>query len=89
MNRDVYLDKVVQYLVEDTMIDWRKKQFILPFFPVVSHPFSTFFSFRPTTTTDSSYYRYFRDTYGLTKEETDYVWSRYRNVMVNKFENGR
>jgi len=85
-NQRIYLDKVVEFLVRDTRIDYGEQiiyypfsffsLFSLPLTPLTSLPLPTKFS------------NYCRNTYGLTDEEIDYVWNEYVNIIINKIKNG-
>ena len=89
-----FLDKVVDQIVSETRIDYDKKEVYLPFFH--SRPI-TVFRFLSTISPPGSFYRQCRDIYGLKKGyhesgqlfyEIDYVWEEYRNIIINKIENG-
>jgi hypothetical protein len=73
-----YLDKVVEFLVRDTIIDYDREgikyPFLLSFFL-----FSSLFSSSPF-----SFSTYVRDVYGLTDPEIYYVWEQYRNIINKK-----
>jgi hypothetical protein len=73
-----YLDKVVEFIVRDTIIDYDREgikyPFLLSFFL-----FSSLFSSSPF-----SFSTYVRDVYGLTDPEIYYVWEQYRNIINKK-----
>jgi len=86
MNKD-YLDRVVNILVSETTIND----------DIVSTPFSSHFSsffltlpsplLLLTPTLSPIYFSEFViDYYGLTEEETEYVWKQYRSIINNKID---
>lgn len=78
-----YLDKVVEFLVRDTKIDYDKDEIQFPFSFPLSRSFrlSVYsFSFLP-----SSFSKYCKNIYGLTDQELEYVWKEYKE----KVENGK
>ena len=80
MKQKDYLDKVVDQLVNETPINGSiastpftingSPRYILPFIGLYNPPTS----FSETVT----------KVYGLTEEETEYVWRHYRSVINNK-----
>ena len=82
----LFLDKVTKILVEDTIIDYDRKEIYFPFFP----PSYSFTSPPPSSLplsslpSLSSYCKY---NYGLTEEETDYVWKIYKDIIIGKLNN--
>ncbi len=95
-----YLDKVVEFLIRDTTIDYDREEITYPFpalyFYPPQVPFPEFF-FDTSSETFISFdvspfidlYLYCNNTYGLTEEETEYVWERYKAIIIDKIENGR
>lgn len=80
-----YLDKIVEFLVTDTDIEYGKKMIRYPFLP--STLFSFFSSFRTPYVKETPFSKYIKDNYGLTDEEIDYVWEEYKNIILDKFNN--
>ena len=84
---DNFLDKIVDQFVSETIIDYDNKDFEAPFIPPsltnnLTIPFSfssSFFS--------SFLFKYGREVYGLTKEETEYVWQEYEKIIRDKINN--
>ena len=81
--QNIYLDKVIEYLLRDTNIDYKNEKitthflsslFCYPFFPNLILPFSFPLSF-------SSYCKV---TYGLTDQEIEYVWKEYKDIVRDK-----
>ena len=84
-----YLDKVLEHLVKGTKIDYEKKKISFLFFPSSKYNtrFSLFFSI-PFPHSSSFFYSYCIDTFGLTQEEIQYVWNKYKSIILDKIENG-
>jgi len=82
---NIYLDKVVEFLVRDTKIDFKGKEIFLPF-PSPSYSsllLSLFSSFT------SLFSKYCKEVYGLTDQEIEYVWKEYKEIIKDKIKNGR
>ena len=73
-----YLYKVIMFIVEDTIIDYDLDRIIFPLTPPISTPSHLFLPPPPY------FEKYCKDTYGLTNPEIEYVWIRYKNIMLNK-----
>ncbi len=84
-----YIDKILNYLVRGTKIDYVGGIIYLPFppfwrilssfMPPILHfplPLSPFFS------------KHCKDTFGLTDDEIEYVWDSYITIIKNKIDNG-
>lgn len=77
-----YLDRVIDFLVRDTTIDYDREE--------IKYPFPSFRGslpiFSPTHVSSPlpTFSTYVRDIYGLTEEELDYVWEKYRNIINEK-----
>lgn len=81
-NQRIYLDRVVEFLVRDTRIDYGEQRIDFPFY-------SPLFLYVPESLRlPTKFPNYCRNTYGLTDEEIDYVSNEYRNIIINKFKNG-
>jgi hypothetical protein len=82
-----YLDKVVDLLVDDTIIDDEKKEIKYPFTyqKICLLPSPVLSSFD----SPSIFSTYVRDVYGLTGREIEYVWGKYKSTVRDKFKNGR
>jgi hypothetical protein len=81
-SKKIYLDKIVEYLVDDTFIDYDEGEIKYPYYSNIlllhNHqlPFSVH-SFR-------AFSIYCKDMYGLDIEEIQYVWKHYREKIVQK-----
>ena len=78
--QNIYLDKVVEFLVRDTKIDFKGNQILLP---------SSFLPFSPSLfplypLPLSHFSKYSKVTYGLTDQEIRYVWNEYKKVITDK-----
>jgi len=71
-----FLDKVIEQIISETRIMGDKVYtdfFLLPF----PFPFSILSGYLP-----SSFYIHCKEVYSLNKEETDYVWEKYKERIV-------
>jgi hypothetical protein len=72
-----YLDKVVEFFVKGSKIDYDMGRIYTPYeerhYYIGSLPYGPSVSFE----------EYCKDVYGLTYEETDYVWEQYRRELNN------
>mgnify|MGYP003657768742 FL=1 len=85
-----FLDKVVDQIVSETMIDYRGKGKI---FTPFSLPFYLFLPFYPSFSSISSSYRsnffnHCKEVYGLNEQEIEYVWEEYKQIIIDKINNG-
>ena len=82
---NIYLDKVIEFIVRDTKIDYKNEK--------ITTPFSSFFHsfFFPLQTSSSfssiSFSKYCKVTYGLTDQEIEYVWKEYKEIIKDKITN--
>ena len=80
-----YLHKVLDQIVSETTIDYRERgKIFTPFlFDFLSIPLlsSHFSSYR------SNFTKHCRNIYGLNKEEIEYVWNEYRQIIKDKIKN--
>ena len=79
MENKKYIDKVLDHLVRGTRLDYEKE---LLFFPFSLR--STFYSFSCTILLFYSFSDYCKNTFGLTEEETEYVWKEYKSIIKDK-----
>ena len=90
-NKEFYLDKIVQYILDDTELDYEQKLVTYPFIPNIPSQWgllvplyiveygSPFFN---------EFSKYCNDMYGLSYEESVYVWDHYSTRLIdNKFIN--
>ena len=90
-----HLDKVVEQIVSETMVNYRRGEIQFPFVQLqTSSPAYPILglrhSFPPSSTFISSFYKYCRDVYGLTEDEMEYIWEKYQinlKEILNKILN--
>jgi len=84
--KDEYLDKIVDFLVDDTEITIEKndKSFIPPFTSVWFSPL--YLKLMSDSQLENNFLTYCKDTYGLTNSEIKVVFSKYRKTILNKFK---
>ena len=97
-----YLDKVIGYLVRGTKIDYDKDEIIFPFTtratpvslgpplplpspPPLPRPLLSFLRSFPFSL---PFVKYCNGQFGLTEEEIEYVYYRYKKIINNKISNG-
>jgi len=80
-SRGDYLDKVIEYLLDDTEIDYNNKSVNLLF---LHPPMLLYFFPYPLP---SPILEYCKDVYGLNDDETNYVLREYKNIIVDNFNN--
>ena len=88
MNDKKYIDKIIKYFVSRTKIDYDKEEIIFPFttsatpfghsFSKSFHPFYLIFPFA----------KYCDRQFGLTEDETEYVYMVYMETLKDKIEDG-
>ena len=89
MENKKYIDKVIGSLVRGTKIDYENELIRSPFLSprplykqlISPSLFSLTFGFFLS--------KYCKNHFGLTKEETEYVWNQYKSIILNKIENGQ
>ena len=91
MENKKYLDKVIGSLVRGTRIDYENERIIFPF-PVSSPPSPYFSLFRFFSLSSSASFlhpfsTYCKNTFGLTEEEIEYVYKKYRDIIKDKISN--
>ena len=88
-NQNIYLDKVIEFLVRDTKIDFKGKEIFLPF-----RLLSSILSLSSLTSflllldlCFLSFSKYCKEVYGLTDQEIEYVWKEYKEIIKDKITN--
>jgi hypothetical protein len=86
-----YLDKVIEFIVRDTKIDFKGKKIFLPFrLRHLSHPstigVSSFLLLLDLCFL--SFSSYCKEVYGLTDQEMEYVWKEYKSIIKDKINEG-
>jgi hypothetical protein len=91
MENKKYLDKVIGSLVRGTKIDYDRERIVFPFKTLLGkHTFNSPFLKKPINTGLSSinFVNYCVNTFGLTKEEIEYISNRYVTIIKEKIESG-
>ena len=88
--KNEYLDKIVDFLVDDTIINYKRKSMVTPFTPpnyllFLHHTISMLYHPIHGTSHNYSFFsKYCKNTYGLTDEEIEYIWKKYIDIIINK-----
>ena len=77
----LFLDKIVNLLVDDTILDYDKGTVQYPFHISLYYPLFTQ-TFPPSPPVFFS--TYCKNQFGLTDEEIDYVWDQYKTFIKDK-----
>ena len=88
MENKKYIDKVIEHLVRSTKIDYEKELIV---FPPLSSPFNStllYITSKNTPTCPGFFSSYCKNTFGLTKEEINYVYIQWRAIMRDKIKDG-
>ena len=86
-NKEKYLDKIVQYILDDTKLDYGQKEVIYPFIPNVRSQWGLLVPLYYATIESplfNEFSEYCNDTYGLTYDESVYVWDQYKVIFNHK-----
>jgi hypothetical protein len=84
----IYLDKVIEFLLRDTKIDYKNEKITTP--SSFSFYFSSLFLlFSTPLHLPFHFSKYCKEVYGLTDQEIEYVWKEYKSIIKIKIENGR
>lgn len=84
----MYLDKVVEFLVRDTRIDYDKDEIQYPFPFLLPPSHSLLLLLHPSYSIFSSpFSKYCKNVYGLTEDEVKYVWNQYKDIILDKISN--
>ena len=85
MENNIYLDKVIEYIVRDTKIDYDKDEIQFPFF--YSRFLMSRFSIFSLSVRLKLFSEYCKEVYGLTEDEVKYVWNQYKDIILDKITN--
>jgi hypothetical protein len=80
-NQKKYLDKVVDLIVSDTIIDYGQE--------ILKPPFSLIICsvhFYGKNTVFGRFSKYCKNSYGLGEDEIRYVWDKYINIIKEKIK---
>ncbi len=85
MENKKYLDKVLGSLVRGTKIDYGTGRVYTPFSSPSYLLFSSsFFSSFPSFSFSLPFTKYCVNHFGLTEEEIEYVWDKYKDIIKDK-----
>ena len=79
-----FLNKVLDQLVRETEIDYDGEEVSVPI-PLSFNSLIVFLL--PPFSYSFSFAKHCKNVYGLNKEETEYVWDRYRKIIKDKIRN--
>lgn len=85
--QNIYLDKVIEYLVRDTKIDYENEKISTPFPLFPSASLSRLLFFSPSLFPHHYFTSYCKVVYGLTDQEIEYVWKEYKEIIKDKITN--
>jgi len=87
MENKRYLDKVIEHIVRDTKIDYKKHLINYPFYsisPNIRFERIIYSSSIDTFAMITNFSKYCKDIYGLTDKEIKYVWEEYKSIIEGK-----
>jgi len=87
-----FLNKVLGHIVKETIIDFTVERIYTPFGPILSLTLPLYFSSSFISHFSSSFSpplfsEHCMSIYSLNKEETDYVWKEYKDIIKDKMNN--
>jgi hypothetical protein len=89
-NRKRFLDKILNWLVNDTKINYENKSWYPTFLDISLMAYQVTFMVRDTLYYHNPltlFYDYCFSTYDLNDKEIVYLWNVYRNIIIDKFNN--
>jgi len=89
-----FLDKVVEQIVSETRVDHEEERIHAPFtYPIDSPVFLSIIRTPHTISTPifvpTNFTNHCKDIYGLNKEEIEYVWGKYGNIINGKLKSNK
>lgn len=85
-----YLNKIVDFLVQDTEISTEDRTWLPPFKFTIDPPSDLYLNYGYLQDiTYEHFSKYCKNIYGLTDEEIKYVWNIYRSIILDKIKNIR
>ena len=82
-----FLDKVLDQIVSETIVDYDKEEIQFPFFlsrfPLARILYPHF----PLPFPLPFFSEHCKEVYGLNDDEVEYVWKEYRNIIIYKIKN--
>ena len=89
--RKRFLDKILDWLVDETEIDYEDRTWLPTFIDTGNtlFPITPLHRFLLVINPLTLFYDYCEDTYGLDHEEIVYVWGKYRVIILKKINGGK
>jgi hypothetical protein len=89
-NKKIYLDKILKWFVDDTIIRYETGVIIYPFSPIGPNgkPLPSFIDDLKNKLSwgmPSDVQITCRDTYGLNYDETKYIWDNYKTIIKDRY----
>jgi len=86
-----YLDKILKWFVGDTIINYKTEIIYYPFSSIgpTGNRLPSFFDNiknKLSMTYPSDIHIYCRDTYGLNRDETKYIWDKYKKIIRDRYD---
>ena len=82
-----FLNKVLDQIVSETIVDYDKEEIQFPFFLFFSYHSSFLFFFHSLSPSLPFFSEHCKDIYGLNDDEIDYVWKEYKDIIKDKIKN--
>ena len=87
-----FLNKVIDQIVSETMVNGETERIKTPF-RQLSYSFTLHFQLPSSSSSStsvllSSFSRHCKEIYGLDKDEVGYVWDKYVQIFRDKINNG-
>ena len=89
MDNKKYLDKVLNYLVRGTKMNYEKERIYFSFSPSTLLPLLSLSPPYSPLLFRYSFSKYCKTQFGLTEEEIKYVWDQYTIIITDKINNGQ
>ena len=89
-NKKIYLDKILKWFVDDTIIRYETGIILYPFSPIgpTGKPLPSFIDALKNKLSwgmPSDIQITCRDTYGLNYDETKYIWDNYKTIIKDRY----
>ena len=94
VSRGEFLNRIISFFVDDTELDYDDETWATPLVP--NYPLPIFLleyssipdlplPYDKNLLFTSIFRSYFNDTYGLTDDESQYIWGEYKEIILGKF----
>jgi len=84
-----YLDKVIEHLVRDTKMDYENGVIYLLHIPILAWSSLDYTLHSDFKHAFFDFKKYCKNTFGLTEEENIFVWREYKDIILDKIEDGQ